>query len=70
MDRIPPIAPGSSAISRMGRTPVERLERVARERDRPAKDPQQRKRRKLSAEAIIELHEEDDDGRPHIDVRV
>jgi hypothetical protein len=69
MDSIPPIAPGSSVISRVDRTPVERLERVARERDRPAKDRQQRKRREPSADLLAERHDEDD-GRPHIDVRV
>jgi hypothetical protein len=70
MDSIPPIAPGSSAISRVGRTPVERLERVARERDRPAKDRQERKRREPLSELPAELRGEDDDGHPHIDVRV
>jgi hypothetical protein len=70
MDSIPPIAPGSAAISRVGRTPVERLERVARERDRPAKERQERKRRESPSEIQSEWSPEEDDGRPHIDVRV
>lgn len=70
MDPIPPIARGSSAISRVGRTPVERLERVARERDRPAKDRQQRQRREPSSGVSSEWSSDEDDGRPHIDVRV
>ena len=69
MDSIPPISPGTSAISRMGRTPVERLERVARERDRPAKEREGRKRQEPFPETQSEWPE-DDDGRPHIDVRV
>ncbi len=69
MDPIPPIAPGASAISRMGRAPVEGLERVTRERDRRAKDREERKRRELLPEIQSEWPEEDD-GRPHIDVRV
>jgi hypothetical protein len=70
MDSIPPISPGTSAISRMGRAPVERLERVARERDRPAKEREERKRRGSSSGIKQEWSPEDDDGRPHIDVRV
>jgi hypothetical protein len=70
MDSIPPIAPGSSAIARMSRAPVERLERVARERDRPAKERRERKRREPPSDMPVESRGEDDDGRPHIDVRV
>lgn len=68
MDSINPIAPGPPAISPMGRTPVERLERVARERDRPAKDHRQRKRREPVPDSQPE-HYTDDDGHLHIDVR-
>jgi hypothetical protein len=46
------------------------LERVARERDRPAKEREQRKRRESVADLLAEPREDDDDGRPHIDVRV
>ena len=66
MDPIAPITQGSSAISRVGRTPVQRLERVTRERDRPAKERQQGERRKPASD----IPAEEDDGRPHIDVRV
>lgn len=70
MDPIPPITSGSSAISRIERTPVERLERVSRERDRPAKEREERKRRESSPDIQQEWGPEEDDGRPHIDVRV
>ncbi len=64
MDPIHPIAPGPPAVPRFAPIPVERLERISRERDRPPKDLPQRKRREP------ELQEgEEDDGRPHIDVR-
>ncbi|HXP99192.1 MAG TPA: hypothetical protein VN845_03895 [Solirubrobacteraceae bacterium] len=68
MDSIPPISSGSLAIARTGRTPVERLERVSRERDRPAKDDRQRERRESPTGAGPEPGGEDDDGRPHVDV--
>jgi hypothetical protein len=68
MDSIPPISSGSLAIARTGRAPVERLERVSRERDRPAKDDRQRKRREPPAGAQPGHGEEGEDGRPHIDV--
>ncbi len=68
MDSIPPISPGPLAVARTGRTPVERLERVSRERDRPAKDDRQRERREPSTTTRPELGEEGEDGRPHVDV--
>lgn len=69
MDPIQPIAPGPlTGLARTIRAPVERPERVSRERDRPAKDGRQRKRRDASAPESQEPPTPDD-GRPHIDVR-
>jgi hypothetical protein len=67
VDPIHPIAPGPPSISQ--RPPVEPLERITRERDRPSRDAQQRKRRESSATPVPELGV-DDEGRPHVDVRV
>jgi len=72
MDPIHPITPGPSPIS--ARLPVEPLERITRERDRPARDEGQRRRRQPppeldSASSPQGEHGEDDDGRPHVDVR-
>jgi hypothetical protein len=67
MDPIHPIAPGPPAIPPSGAPPVQRLERIARERDRPSRDRQQRRR-----EPPPELEPErgEDDGEhPHVDVR-
>jgi hypothetical protein len=51
------------------RLPVEPLERISRERDRPSKDAQQRRRREPPPPPLPQR--EDDDGEhPHIDVRV
>lgn len=68
MDPIHPIAPGPSPMSRLERLPVEPLERIARERDRPAKDAQQRRRRPPPPEPEPE-RDPDDGEHPHIDVR-
>ena len=70
MDRIDPIAPGLPAIASTGRVPVERLERITRERDRRAKDGQERRRRPSDPGSQPEQQGTEDDGRPHIDVRV
>lgn len=67
MDPIHPIAPGPPRISPAARLPVEPLERITRERDRPSKDGQQRRRREPPPAPALERDE--DDGRPHIDVR-
>jgi hypothetical protein len=68
-DPIHPITPGPPAVSRAGRTPVERLERITRERDRPMGDPRERKRRQPPP-SEAERDERDDDGHtPHVDVR-
>lgn len=66
MDPIQPIAPGTSAISRMERPPVERLEKITRERDRPSREGRGRKRQPPPPE-----HDEPGEKGPgpHIDVR-
>jgi hypothetical protein len=48
--------------------PVERLERIARERDRPSKDSEQRRRR--ADEQTQGYEGERDEGEGHIDIRV
>jgi hypothetical protein len=68
VDPIHPIAPGPPRISPAARLPVEPLERIARERDRPSKDGQQRRRREPPP-AGRASEQDEDDGRPHIDVR-
>jgi hypothetical protein len=75
MDPIHPIAPGPPTISPATRLPVERLERISRERDRPSGDAEQRQRRQPPAtpETPPEDREDggpEDEGHPHIDVRV
>ncbi len=69
VDPIHPIAPGLPAIARTGRLPVERVERIARERERAAKERQERRRREENDSAQNQ-QESADDGRPHIDIRV
>lgn len=67
MDPIQPLGHGPLApIARMGRQPVDRAEPISRDRDRPSHE-EERRRRKEAANA--EQRPEDDDGRPHIDVR-
>jgi hypothetical protein len=68
VDPIHPIAPGPPLISPATRPPVQRLERVTRERDRPSKDPQQRRRREPPPPAPPE-RDADDGEHPHVDVR-
>jgi len=68
MDPIHPIAPGPPRISPAARLPVDPLERITRERDRPSRDAQQRKRREPPAPPPE--RGEDDGGHPHVDVRV
>jgi hypothetical protein len=73
MDPIHPIAPGPPLISRATLLPVERLERISRERDRPMRDERQQRRDPAYRNAHDPDEDgssEDDDGRPHIDVRV
>ena len=66
MDPINPIAPGQTPISRL---PVEPLERITRERDRPSHDAQRRRRREPPPTPEADEDDEDEDGRPRIDVR-
>jgi hypothetical protein len=69
MDPIHPITPGPPALPSAGLPPVERLERIARERDRPSKRREQ-PRRERKGEQQPEHGYRDDEGNPHIDVRV
>jgi len=66
LDPINPIAPGQTPISRL---PVEPLERITRERDRPSHDAQRRRRREPPPTPEADEDDEDEDGRPRIDVR-
>ena len=71
MDPIHPIAPGPPPLGRAARPPVERLERVSRERDRPSagrreqqrrREPRRRSRSGCAARTTA--------SSPHVDVRV
>lgn len=67
MDSIDPIPPSASPLSQL---PVQRLERISRERDRPAREGEQRRRRRQAPPRAPERAEpEDEDEQPHIDVR-
>ncbi|HLM86715.1 MAG TPA: hypothetical protein VK272_11060 [Solirubrobacteraceae bacterium] len=74
MDPIHPITPGPTPIS--ARLPVQPLERITRERDRPWREEQRRRRREAPSATELasspEGERDDDDGgeRPHVDVRV
>ena len=72
MDPIHPITPGPAAISRSS-VPVERLQRISRERDRRHRDELardgQRAPARESKRAAPEEPPEDGEG-THIDVRV
>jgi hypothetical protein len=73
MDPIHPIAPGPPLIPRGTLLPVDRLERISRERDRPAKDkPGQDERRgpayRRAGDPGDGEDQRDDDGHPHVDV--
>lgn len=67
MDPIHPITPGPLPIP-SATTPVERLQRISRERDRPARERREQRRHEPPPEPPPE-HGEDDEGRPHIDIR-
>jgi hypothetical protein len=70
VDPIHPIAPGPPAVPPGGTRPVERLERISRERDRPPKDRQRRDRREPAGRESADGESSDEDeGRPHVDVR-
>lgn len=64
MDPIRPIPP--PGFRGQGSLPVERLERISRERDRPEREGGQRRRR---AQPDRDEPEPPEDGLPHIDVR-
>jgi hypothetical protein len=66
VDPIHPITPGPPPIS--ARLPVEPLERITRERDRPSRDARERKRREAVPVPAPERGA-DDEGHPHVDVR-
>lgn len=69
IDPIQPLGHGPLAPSaRMGRQPIDRAERISRERDRPSREEEEGKRRQSSADQT-DRSEDQDDGRPHIDVR-
>jgi hypothetical protein len=73
VDPIHPIAPGPPAIRRNGTAPVQRLERISRERDRPSAEEQERKRRRPPGETPERdgaKHDGQDGEHRHIDVRV
>jgi hypothetical protein len=67
MDPIQPITPGLNRIAPSAGLPVDPLERISRERDRPSRDPQRRRREPPPAQVVPR---DDDDGHPHVDVRV
>jgi hypothetical protein len=67
MDPINPITPGPPPIS--ARLPVQPLQRITREQDRPSPQEQRRRRRQAREEPDAGPDERDDDGRPHVDVR-
>ena len=69
MDPIQPITPGPSPMSPLARLPVDPLERIARDRDRPSRDAQQRKRREPPPPEPEAERDLDDGEHPHIDVR-
>jgi hypothetical protein len=70
VDPIHPIAPGPPAIPRAGSVPVERAERISRERDRPEADqPQRRRRRPTPPAAPAPARGGEDGEQPHVDVR-
>ncbi len=67
MDPIHPIAPGPLPVP-AGLTPLDRLPRVSRERDRPPRERREHPRDEPPPEPPSERGE-DDEGRPHIDIR-
>jgi hypothetical protein len=68
MDPINPIAPGAPRPSSMAPWPVERLEQISRERDRPREDRRDGRRREQPPQPP-DLGPEDEDGHPRVDVR-
>jgi hypothetical protein len=66
VDPIYPISPGPPPIQPPAGLPVEPLQRISRERDRPDKDAQQRRREPPQPPP---REDPDDDEHPHVDVR-
>jgi hypothetical protein len=70
MDPIGPIAPGGPpVVPRRGLPPIDRLERVSRERDRPGTDAQRRDRREPEQRKQPKPEDASGEQRKHIDVR-
>jgi hypothetical protein len=70
VDPIHPIAPGPSPIAAPSRLPVDPLQPITRERDRPANDGQRRRRRESAPPPEPQGTEGDEGGEhPHIDIR-
>jgi len=67
MESIPPVPPVPPGFRGQGFLPVDRLERISRERDRP--EQRRREPRREQPPATDEQSEPgEDDGLPHIDV--
>jgi hypothetical protein len=69
MDPIQPIAPSAPILPSVGAERVKRPDRITREREPAQKDRQERRGPAYRRSARVDPGEEDD-GRPHIDVRV
>lgn len=69
MDSIDPIVPGQYTIVRGARTPVEPIQRITRERDRPPQEERSRKRRQQSDAGQPHDPPQADESH-HIDIRV
>jgi hypothetical protein len=70
VDPLSPIPPSSQAMPSRRVPPVDRLERISRERDRPSRDAEQRRRRALEQPPRRDEEDTDDEQGHHVDVRV
>ena len=68
MDPIHPISPGPPAVPHGGPPPVDRLERISRDRDRPSRE-NAGKRRRPPAPPPPPDEDGGDERRPRIDIR-
>jgi hypothetical protein len=68
MDQITPITAGAAALPSRTVPPVQRLQRVSREQDRPSRKRQDSPDRETPPERGEDDGEQD--GRPRLDVRV